>query len=199
MAESSFFVMVSGQVDSCTMLGVDTLYCRYSFRYGHDWTYMHGLEYGMSQIAKTSGASGGRFLWNYPIDLTMRSTNPSGWPKLVVSVYGFNMFGKDVVRGYGFVHVPTTPGRHERHVRLYRPRSSSICQQVMAWIHGTPPEYFDSNFVAQGQGRDVTRVQSTGVVKVVFNVVTKNMGAFGYSVRDCMTQALNEDTHEKAA
>lgn len=41
MAESSFFVMVSGQVDSCTMLGVDTLYCRYSFRYGHDWTYMH--------------------------------------------------------------------------------------------------------------------------------------------------------------
>jgi Ciliary basal body-associated, B9 protein len=32
-------------------------------------------------------------------------------PQLVVSVYGYDAFGKDVVRGYGVTHVPIVPGR----------------------------------------------------------------------------------------
>lgn len=33
-------------------------------------------------------------------------------PQLVLSVYGLDMFGKGVVRGYGACHLPTTPGRY---------------------------------------------------------------------------------------
>ena len=32
-------------------------------------------------------------------------------PQLVLSVYGLDLFGKGVVRGYGACHIPTTPGR----------------------------------------------------------------------------------------
>ena len=32
-------------------------------------------------------------------------------PQLVVSVYGYDVFGRDVPRGYGVIHVPITPGR----------------------------------------------------------------------------------------
>ena len=32
-------------------------------------------------------------------------------PQLVVSCYGPDAFGHDVVRGYGAVHVPISPGR----------------------------------------------------------------------------------------
>ena len=32
-------------------------------------------------------------------------------PQLVVSVYGYDVFGRDVPRGYGVTHVPITPGR----------------------------------------------------------------------------------------
>lgn len=32
-------------------------------------------------------------------------------PQLVVSCYGLDAFGHDVVRGYGAVHVPISPGR----------------------------------------------------------------------------------------
>jgi len=32
-------------------------------------------------------------------------------PQLVVSVYGYDVFGNDVPRGYGVIHVPITPGR----------------------------------------------------------------------------------------
>ena len=40
-----------------------------------------------------------------------RSTNVFGWPQLVLSVYGLTFFGRDVARGYGSIHLPTTPGR----------------------------------------------------------------------------------------
>lgn len=32
-------------------------------------------------------------------------------PQLVVSVYGPDVFGNDVVRGYGATHIPFTPGQ----------------------------------------------------------------------------------------
>jgi len=32
-------------------------------------------------------------------------------PQLVVSVYGYDVFGNDVPRGYGVTHIPITPGR----------------------------------------------------------------------------------------
>eukprot|EP01006_Ploeotia_vitrea_P026784 TRINITY_DN59729_c2_g1_i1.p2 TRINITY_DN59729_c2_g1~~TRINITY_DN59729_c2_g1_i1.p2 ORF type:complete len:167 (-),score=80.75 TRINITY_DN59729_c2_g1_i1:58-558(-) len=137
----------------------------------------------MSQIAiKSTSDDTQSFTWNYPIDITFRSTNVHGWPQLVISCYGINMLGKDVIRGYGAVHLPTTPGRHTRYIRLYRPRSSSMCQRLRAWITATPPEFLDSKFFAYSDGREVTRVQSNGVVKVTFNITTKNMTEFGYQV-----------------
>lgn len=33
-------------------------------------------------------------------------------PQIVLSVYGPDVFGNDVVRGYGAVHVPLSPGRY---------------------------------------------------------------------------------------
>lgn len=50
-------------------------------------------------------------MWNYPLDLTYKTTNAFGWPQLVVSVYGLDLFGRDVVKGYGCVHLPTCAGR----------------------------------------------------------------------------------------
>lgn len=32
-------------------------------------------------------------------------------PQLVLSVYGPDVFGNDVVRGYGATHIPITPGQ----------------------------------------------------------------------------------------
>jgi len=44
-------------------------------------------------------------------------------PQLVVSVYGYDVFGKDVPRGYGVVHLPITPGRSES--------SALICHRLL--------------------------------------------------------------------
>jgi B9 domain-containing protein 1 len=144
--------------------------------------FSQGLEHGISQIAKrTSGSSNNILSWNYPIEICFRSTNAYGWPQLVLGVYGLTMTGKDVVKGYGCVHIPCKPGRHVRYVSLYRPIASSIVKRFIHFITNRPPEFFDSKFIAQGMGREVTRVESGGVVKVIFNVTTKNMAEWGYS------------------
>ena len=57
----------------------------------------------------------------------------------------------------------------------------SWAQQLTSWIFGNQAEFYDSKFVGQGKNRDVTRVQTTGVVKVKINVLTHNMAKFGFS------------------
>jgi B9 domain-containing protein 1 len=121
-------------------------------------------------------------VWNFPLDLTFKSTNLFGWPQLVVSVYGLDSFGREVVRGYGAVHVPVSPGSHSRAIPMFVPESSSKLQKFTSWIMGRRPEFIDAKFVAQGESREVTRVRSQGSITVKFNVVTKGMRKLGYNV-----------------
>ncbi|KAJ0397393.1 hypothetical protein ATCC90586_000918 [Pythium insidiosum] len=200
---SSFQVVVSGQIESIAYPGVSNLYCRYAVTYGTDWrvlhypgvsnlycryavTYgtdwrvLHGADAGLTQLAYRSSLDDD-IVFNFPIDLSFNSTNPFGWPRLVFSVYGLDALGRDVVRGYGSTHIPTTDGRVTRLVPLFRPLSSSWLQQFVAWLTGSPPEYFDAKFIAQNAGREVTRVTSEGKLRVQFNVATRGLHECGYA------------------
>ena len=99
---------------------------------------------------------------------------------MVLSVYGLDFLGRDVVHGYGQLHLPTSPGVYTRYVRMFKPMSMSWVQRATAWIFGNQAEFYDSKFVGQGKNRDVTRVETTGVVKVKINVLTHNMEQFGF-------------------
>lgn len=63
--------------------------CRYTFVSGPDWRVMQGVDHGYSQIAQRGASSGlnKSVVWNFPIDVTWKSTNPHGWPRLIISVY----------------------------------------------------------------------------------------------------------------
>ncbi|XP_051852617.1 B9 domain-containing protein 1 isoform X2 [Antechinus flavipes] len=125
-----FLVMVNGQVESAQFPEFDDLYCKYCFVYGQDWAPTSGLEEGISQITSKSADVQHSLVWNFPIDITFKSTNPFGWPQIVISVYGPDVFGNDVVRGYGAVHVPFTPGRHKRTIPMFVPESTSKLQKL---------------------------------------------------------------------
>ncbi|XP_037019146.1 B9 domain-containing protein 1 isoform X1 [Artibeus jamaicensis] len=177
---SVFLLVINGQVESAQFPEHDDLYCKYCFVYGHDWAPTAGLEEGISQITSKSHDVRHTLVWNFPIDVTFKSTNPFGWPQIVLSVYGPDVFGNDVVRGYGAVHVPFSPGRHKRTIPMFVPESTSTLQKFTSWFMGRRPEYTDPKVVAQGEGREVTRVRSQGFVTLLFNVVTKDMKKLGY-------------------
>ncbi|XP_029913463.1 B9 domain-containing protein 1 [Myripristis murdjan] len=177
---SVFLLMVNGQIEGAHFPEYDDLYCKYCFVYGHDWAPTSGLEEGISQITSKGRQSSHKLIWNFPLEITFKSTNPSGWPQIVVSVYGPDTFGNDVVRGYGATHIPFTPGQHTRTIPMFVPESTSRLQKFTSWLLGRRPEYTDPKVVAQGEGRDVTRVCSQGFVTLSFNIVTKDMRKLGY-------------------
>ncbi|KAM8845375.1 B9 domain-containing protein 1 isoform 2-T2 [Spinachia spinachia] len=167
---------------SITFPEYDNLYCKYCFVYGHDWAATSGLEEGITQITCKGRQSSHKLIWNFPLETTFKSTSPSGWPQLVVSVYGPDVFGNDVVRGYGATHIPITPGQHTRIIPMFVPEPTWRLQKFTSWLLGRRPEYTDPKVVAQGEGREVTRVQSQGFVTVSFHIITKDMKKLGYDV-----------------
>ncbi|XP_042294501.1 B9 domain-containing protein 1 isoform X2 [Sceloporus undulatus] len=124
-----FLLMVNGQIEGAQFPEFDDLYCKYCFVYGCDWAPTSGLEEGISQITSKNRDGPQDLVWNFPIEITFKSTNPFGWPQIVVSVYGPDLFGNDVVRGYGAVHIPFTPGRHKRTIPMFVPESTSKLQK----------------------------------------------------------------------
>jgi B9 domain-containing protein 1 len=177
-----FYVMCSGQVESAEFYGVDNLYCKYTFYYGQHWTPVAGVETAVSQISRKGREQSTVVNWNFPLNITFRASSAHGWPRLVLSVYSIDMFGRDVVRGYGSLVVPPFPGQYVRYCRAFRPRAASAVQSMLAWLTANSPEFFDAKFVAGGDGRKNTQVISTGVVKVTLDVSTRGMQDVGFSV-----------------
>ncbi|CAD7937124.1 unnamed protein product [Amoebophrya sp. A25] len=191
---ASFQVMVTGELEGAQLgsSGRGPLMCVFSFQSGHDWTVVQGTTQGITQLAcsahpttKVSGLFHGdprEVVWNFPIGVTYKSTNAYGWPRLIVSVYGTDLCNRRVIKGYGSIHVPCTPGRHERTIRLFRPISSSWLVRFLGWLGGNPAQFVDPRIVAGTEGREVVRVQSGGKVKVIFNVLAKGHKEFNYDL-----------------
>jgi B9 domain-containing protein 1 len=212
-----FLLSVTGQIASANFPGGgrDDLYCKHCFVAGPDWAVTAGQEEGLSQIARRGAAAD--VVWNFPIDVTFRSTCPFGWPQLVVSVFELDGFGNESVCGYGATHVPLSAGTHSARMPMFAPESSSVVQRVAGYFLGRKPEYVDPRVVAGGEGRDVTRVRSEGWVKVTqfsactvntlstflhlkveFNVISKDLKRLGYeaSPRMQVSEVKNQGPSE---
>jgi B9 domain-containing protein 1 len=139
--DSSFYVSCTGQIVSGQFGPSDALYCRYTFSFGPDWTILSGIDTGLSQTARINPVHADEgIVWNFPIDVTFKSTNVYGWPRLAVSVYGLDFLGRDIIKGYTSVLLPLSPGQHTLTSPCYVPLSSSIVNQWSAWVFGNPPE-----------------------------------------------------------
>ena len=75
-------------------------------------SYLHNNTSSMSISSSSSnvGTSNSTVVWNMPIDITFKSTNVYGWPRLAIAVYGVDWLGRDVIKGYTSVAVPLQTG-----------------------------------------------------------------------------------------
>eukprot|EP00397_Hematodinium_sp_SG-2012_P066524 GEMP01100016.1.p1 GENE.GEMP01100016.1~~GEMP01100016.1.p1 ORF type:complete len:243 (+),score=25.42 GEMP01100016.1:42-770(+) len=182
---NAFQLIASGEIEGAEMSTTGPLMCTFLFHSGSDWTVTEGLTQGMTQASTSSLASKSRspsVVWNFPFGFSMKSTNAFGWPRLVVSVYGNDICNRRVIKGYGSVHVPCQPGRHERTIRLFCPVSSSLWVRFLGYITGNPAQFVDPRVVSAGEGREMLRVASDGKLTVIFNVMLKDLKRFNYAV-----------------
>ena len=181
---SNFYVSITGQIEYGEFTYLDGLCCKYNFAAGPDWNVVDGIDSGISQhsFKADSATYSKRIVWNFPIEILYRSVNPHGWPQIVVVCSGHDYLGRENNQGYGVIHIPTTIGKHERYIKMFAPICSSWITRMAALITGTHAEYIDApKTLADGEGREVTRVKAEGVVKVVFHVRLKGFEKFGYN------------------
>eukprot|EP00040_Diaphanoeca_grandis_P017208 m.89457 g.89457 ORF g.89457 m.89457 type:complete len:332 (-) comp26298_c0_seq1:103-1098(-) len=176
-----FMITFNGQIETADFQFHDNLYCTFGFSYGTDWQVIAGIQEGMTQVTRKASSSSDLFTWNFPIDVTFKSTNPFGWPRIYLQVYGLDTFGREVVRGYGSTNLPLTAGRHALDVSMFVPLPSSFLKTLSGYFLGNRAEFIDPKFVTSGIGREVTRVQSQGSVQLSVSVVSKDFARYGYS------------------
>lgn len=89
--------------------------------------------------------------------------------------------GSESLKGYGCIHVPTSPGRFERNARIFCPVRDTWWTSFKTKLFGPDCELAeDPEVIASGEGREVTSVQYIGNIKIIFEVIQRNMARFGY-------------------
>ncbi|KAH0545819.1 B9 domain-containing protein 1 isoform X2 [Cotesia glomerata] len=184
MSDEEFYLCATGSIEYGEFYEIDNAYCKYGYHFGPEWNIVGGIEEGLTQMSKCSNDARRLTSWNFPLDATFKSTTPHGWPQLVLSVYGLDFFGHDVVRGYGVCHIPFSSGRQESKIPIYVPESSSTLHHFAAWITGKRPELIEPSILASGSGRELTRMKVQGSITASFNVVLKDFHKLGYDNND---------------
>ncbi|GMI21183.1 hypothetical protein TeGR_g8404, partial [Tetraparma gracilis] len=144
------------------------------------WQLLGGSVEGCTQVDATGG-SGVDAVWDHPIDVHLGVSTPVGWPRLRVEVWSRDAGGTNVLAGYGFCNVPSSPGAHSVDIVTWVP-SGSLNERLSGFFLGTKPQLEDPGIVsntAPGEGRFGLKCESSGIVYVHFEVLLTNMQRFG--------------------
>jgi len=171
---------VQGQIISCTTENTSDLFCKFSFHAGQEWSIISGIDDGVTQSSRVNDER--TAIWNFPLEIVYQSPKPSGWPQLIIAVYGENRFGNESVVGYGAVHVPLQPGHHEMNVPLFSRAPSSFTQRLKSWFTGSMPESISFNFIAGSESREIIKSESLGFVTASFDVILSGLKKLDYYV-----------------
>eukprot|EP00792_Barthelona_sp_PAP020_P001714 TRINITY_DN1275_c0_g1_i1.p1 TRINITY_DN1275_c0_g1~~TRINITY_DN1275_c0_g1_i1.p1 ORF type:complete len:202 (+),score=36.24 TRINITY_DN1275_c0_g1_i1:47-607(+) len=183
MTSDYFNVTISGFIDVCEIPGEDELFCRYDFHAGNEWKLLdEGFKGGLSQLSHSSINNKNKqiHVWNLPLDASFNSSNIAGWPQIVIAVYGRDWLGRDRIRGYGSLHLPSSPGSHVKEIPLYRPINSSMSSSIRSFFSGQYPEFADPHQPAIPDGHSVVRTESIGNVSITLHVILRNFEECGY-------------------
>lgn len=175
----------NGSLEAGYFQDVNDVYIKYSIVAGPDWMIGAGTDLGITQIARFKIHQDSRrwFVWNQPISVCYRSYNFFGWPQIVLSVYYFDIFGKDQVLGYGCAHLPVTgssASSPKQVVKIYSPQSTSFLKRIVSWITGKKPELVETNLFARGDLRSSLQMVYVGQIELSLYLTTKDVSKNSY-------------------
>lgn len=170
---AQFSVSINGQIVSCTTDNSSDIFCKFGFHAGQEWSIVSGIDEGVTQGSRADLEKVAK--WNFPLEIIYQSPRPTGWPQLIVAVYGENRFGNETVIGYGAAYVPMQPGHHEFNIPLFSRAPSSFGQRIKSWFTGAMPESISFAFLAAGDSREIIKTESRGYITVKFDVILVNL------------------------
>lgn len=91
--DNCLFLSITGQIESCYFpIGINgnKLFCRYDISAGPDWELISGMTSGVTQ-SSSAGIRIEEIVFNMPLEVMFRSTNPYGCNNLIFLIYLRNL------------------------------------------------------------------------------------------------------------
>lgn len=180
--EPQFELSIGGEIESASFsFPVSEGILKYAFVAGDEVSW--GLVRGDStDYSCRTHSTSSELIWNLPISCVFASTTCVGWPRMVISLFSRDWYGREILLGYGSVTVPVQAGRHSRKIDLFAPVYSSWWTQLTGTIFGKCPFIKDpESLLAHARdNRDGLRVKRIdGTIKVNFNILIKGADTCG--------------------
>ncbi len=116
--------------------------------------------------------------WSHPIDMHFATRGLQGWPKLHFQVWHQDTFGRNELYGYGFCHIPTSPGQHEITCPIWRP-AGSFREQISQLFLGGSAQLRNPDLIYSGADRYHLRTQAMGNIHLQLGVILRNFDKYG--------------------
>lgn len=146
--------------------------CKWYLEWGKAWSFLAGDEASQTQYAATDDCV---HVWNHPIDVHFATASMQGWPRIILQAWELDEYGRSILSGYGFSHLPTNPGYHELEVHCWRP-SGSLREELQSFFLGTSSCLVDEEaiFGSAWEARSALRTVSSGVVRLNVHVLSRH-------------------------
>ncbi|KAI8475833.1 MAG: B9 domain-containing protein [Monoraphidium minutum] len=161
---------IVGQLVGASGFDGHSIFCKWGVHAGRSWELVEGLDGGQTQADRAP--DGDIAVWGHPLDVHYVCRGLSGWPKLHVQIWAQDVHGRNELKGYGFCHVPTSPGVFELDCPTWLPEGSAL-ERVTAFFVGGAPRLRAEEVVHSPGDRFRLQTAAAGVVHVRLGVIMR--------------------------
>ncbi|XP_013400038.1 B9 domain-containing protein 2 [Lingula anatina] len=169
-------VHVIGQVIGATGFPDQSLFCKWGIHTGSAWRVLAGLKEGQTQVDNPQDDEITH--WCHPIDIHFATKGLQGWPKIHFQVWHQDSYGRNELYGYGFCHIPMSPGIHDIECPTWMPKGT-FREQISQFFLGGGPQLRDPDFVYNGNNRFTLSTVAMGKVHLHLGIILRNFDKFG--------------------
>jgi len=166
---------VIGQIVGASGFEQRNLFCKWGVEVSQNWDKLEGADSGQTHVDHPE--EGERAIWAHPIDLHYVCKGLSGWPKLHFQVWHMDVHGRSDLCGYGFCHVPTSPGMHRVDCVTWCPEGSSE-ERFSAYFIGGAPRLKLEEVVHTPGDRFRLQTNAGGVIHMELGIILKDFAKF---------------------
>ena len=154
---------------------------------GKAWQILGGNQQGQTQVSYCRARDTEAIPFNHPIDLHFAEAGLQGWgaPRISFQCYRLDWTGRRILVGYGFEHLPTSPGHHRMEVNLWR-STGTRNQELEAYLLGRTPALVNHEPIYDSAWRERCRLVTVpaGTVHMEITVMTRNAKQAGLDQRN---------------
>ena len=163
-----------GQIASCLGLIKDTTEgacVRWKIDYGQSWEHLGGDIQGQTQMSYCQIKETEMLPLNHPIDVHFAEAGLQGFggPRIAMQSYKMDWHGRRILLGYGFTHLPTSPGYHRLEIPLWRP-SGNQEQELEAFLLGKTPALISHEPLYESAWKERCRLVTVTAGKVFMDI-----------------------------